>query len=176
MKVVCFTGASGAGKTRLMAGVIQALKAQGQRVSVVKHAHAGFEIDHEGKDSWSHRQAGAFEVVIASGRRLAKVREFEVEVKLSVHQLLAELVECDWALVEGFKDCDLPRVAFWLPGEPASYEEDPYVVALVLADLAVPLPVPTGRPVFQRDDAAGVVAFLMQSGQRFDYVPEMFFG
>src|SRR4026208_1600746 len=77
MKVVGFSGFSGSGKTTLVEQLISRLKLAGQRVSVVKHAHHAFDIDHEGKDSWRHRQAGAYEVVIASERRLAMVRESE---------------------------------------------------------------------------------------------------
>ena len=85
MKVVGFCGYSGSGKTTLVEQVIERLRLAGQRVSVVKHAHHKFDIDHEGKDSWRHRTAGAFEVVVASNRRLAKIREFEVEVQPTVH-------------------------------------------------------------------------------------------
>ena len=69
MKVIGFRGFSGAGKTTLVEQLVARLRQAGQRVSVVKHAHHTFDIDHEGKDSWRHRQAGAFEVVIASRRR-----------------------------------------------------------------------------------------------------------
>ena len=64
MKVAGFAGFSGAGKTTLIERLIPALKARGLRVSVVKHAHHRFDIDHPGKDSFRHRQAGAFEVVV----------------------------------------------------------------------------------------------------------------
>ena len=91
MRVIGFSGYSGSGKTTLVEQMITRLRLAGQRVSVIKHAHHAFDIDHEGKDSWRHRQAGAFEVVVASNRRLAKIREFEVEAEPSVHQLIAEL-------------------------------------------------------------------------------------
>ena len=77
MKVVCFAGASGVGKTTLIEGMIPAMKALGLRVSVVKHAHHELEIDHPGKDTHRHREAGAFEVVAASAERLVLMREFE---------------------------------------------------------------------------------------------------
>ena len=67
----------------------------------------------EGKDSWRHRQAGAFEVVVASDRRLAKIREYEVRAEPTVHQLIAELYDCDWVLVEGFKHADLLKIEVW---------------------------------------------------------------
>jgi molybdopterin-guanine dinucleotide biosynthesis protein B len=169
MKAVGFAGPSGVGKTTLITGVIRELKAAGQRVSVVKHAHQGFDIDHPGKDSRRHREAGAFELVIASKHRLAKLREFEAEVPVTVHQLLAELVECDWALVEGFKHADLLRIELWREGgAPPAYPDDPYVVAIAAPDPAR-LPVPTGRPVFALDDAAGVARYLLGDAGRFDY-------
>ena len=87
MKVVGFAGYSGSGKTTLVECLIPALKHLGQRVSVVKHAHHSFDIDHPGKDTFRHREAGAFEVVVASDRRLALIREFEREVPQNVHQL-----------------------------------------------------------------------------------------
>ena len=59
MKVVGFSGYSGSGKTTLVEQVIGHLRLAGQRVSVVKHAHHAFDIDHPGKDSWRHREAGA---------------------------------------------------------------------------------------------------------------------
>jgi molybdopterin-guanine dinucleotide biosynthesis protein B len=94
MKVIGFSGYSGSGKTTLVEQLIVRLRLAGQRVSVVKHAHHDFDIDHPGKDSHRHREAGAFEVVIASDRRLAKIREFEVRADPTVHQLIAELYEC----------------------------------------------------------------------------------
>ena len=87
MKVIGFSGFSGSGKTTLVEGLIPALKAMGMRVSVVKHAHHRFDLDHPGKDTFRHREAGAFEVVAASSKRLMLVREFEQAKELSVHHL-----------------------------------------------------------------------------------------
>ena len=83
MKVVGFAGFSGSGKTTLVEQLIPALRLRGLRVSVVKHAHHSFDVDHPGKDTYRHREAGAFEVVAASDKRLMLVREFmdEIDVK-----------------------------------------------------------------------------------------------
>ena len=91
MKVVGIAGYSGSGKTTLVEQLIPALKSRGLRVSVVKHAHHNFDIDQAGKDTWRHREAGAFEVVVASDKRLALMREFERPGALSAHHLIAEL-------------------------------------------------------------------------------------
>lgn len=90
MRVVGFCGPSGSGKTTLIERLLPLLRARGLRVSVIKHAHSGFDIDQPGKDSWRHRRAGAFEVLLASDQRIAKLREFEVTAQPPVHQLLAE--------------------------------------------------------------------------------------
>lgn len=170
MKAVGFSGFSGSGKTTLVEQLIGRLRLAGQRVSVVKHAHHAFDIDHPGKDSYRHRQAGAFEVVIASDRRLAKIREYEVQVDPTVHDLIAELVECDWVLVEGFKHADIPKIEVWRAdaGKPALYPDDPFVVA-VCTDSPDRLPAPTGLPLLDLNDPDAVAHFLLGNPDRYEY-------
>ena len=174
MKVVGFAGYSGAGKTHLVEQLIPALKLRGLRVSVVKHAHHKFDIDHPGKDTWRHREAGAFEVVVASGKRLALMREFEREAELSVHQLIAELYDgVDWVLVEGFKQSNLLKVEVWraAAGKPARYPDDDFIVAIA-TDTPDALPETTLRPVLDLNDPDAVAQWLVENGDRFDYHPE----
>ena len=170
MKVIGFCGPSGVGKTTLIEQLIAELKSRGQRVSVIKHAHKRFDIDHPGKDSFRHRQAGAFEVMIASGQRLAKLREYEIEGQPTVHQLIAEMVECDWLLVEGFKHADIPKIEVWRAalGQPPGYGDDPFVVA-VATDAPASLPVATGLPVFDMTAVALLASHLMDTADRYDY-------
>lgn len=170
MHVVGFCGASGAGKTTLMEGVIAGLRAAGQRVSVVKHTHKDFEVDRPGKDSFRHREAGAYETLIANGFRMAKIRQYDAEQSLDPHRLLAELAPCDWALVEGFRHADLPKVEVWRDGvgRPALYPEDARVVAVATDDPAR-LPEPPACPVFALDDPAALVAHLLAQASRFSY-------
>lgn len=174
MNVVCFAGYSGSGKTTLVEGVISALKLRGLRVSVVKHAHHKFDIDHPGKDTWRHRQAGAFEVVAASSQRMALVREFEQETQLTVHQLIAQLHDgVDWVLVEGFKQSDLLKVEVWRAdaGQPTRYTDDDFVVAIATDD-AKRLPVPTQRPLLDINNHDAVAQWLVDQGERFNYIAE----
>jgi len=137
---------------------------------VIKHAHSGFDIDKPGKDSWRHRHAGAFEVLLASDQRIAKLREFELAGQPTVHHLLAELHDCDWVLIEGFKHADVLKVELFDPGLDGRplYPDDPYVVALV-TDLPQTLPVSTGRPVFARADVGALAQFLLGQGARHEY-------
>jgi molybdopterin-guanine dinucleotide biosynthesis protein B len=171
MNVVGVSGFSGAGKTTLVEGLVRALRAKGLRVSVIKHARHGFDIDHPGKDSHRHREAGAFEVLVASNRRMALQREFEVEVDLSVHQMLAELYDgVDWVLVEGFKHSDLLKLEVWRPeaGKAPVYPDDDFVVGIV-TNAADRLPEATLRPVMDLDDPATVAQWLVDHHERFHY-------
>lgn len=171
MNVVGFSGYSGSGKTTLVEQLITRLRLAGLRVSVVKHAHHDFDIDHPGKDSFRHREAGAFEVVIASSRRLAKVREFEQHGSPSVHQLIAELYDCDWVLVEGFKHADVPKIEVWraATGKPVQYPVDPFVVAIA-TDSAGDLPEPTALPRLDLNDPDAVADFLLCDPARYEYL------
>ena len=175
MKVAGFAGYSGSGKTTLVEQVIPLLRQQGLRVSVVKHAHHRFDIDHPGKDSHRHREAGAFEVVIASDRRLALVREFEQPAQLTVHQMLAELYEgVDWVLVEGFKESDILKIEVWRESadarsaRPVRYPEDDFIVAIATDD-PQRLPQPTQLPVLDLNQPAQVAQWLLAQGERFEY-------
>jgi molybdopterin-guanine dinucleotide biosynthesis protein B len=176
MKVVGFAGYSGSGKTTLVERLIPILRLQGLRVSVVKHAHHRFDIDHVGKDTYRHREAGAFEVVVASDRRLALIREFEQPAQLSVHQLIAELYDgVDWVLVEGFKESDLPKIEVWRAqsNKPARYADDDFVVAIA-TDSPDQLPHATRLDVLDLNDPESVATWLTSHAARFDYRPEIF--
>ncbi|MCK9515091.1 MAG: molybdopterin-guanine dinucleotide biosynthesis protein B [Ottowia sp.] len=174
MNVVCFAGFSGAGKTTLVEQVIAGFRARGLRISVVKHAHHKFDIDRPGKDSYRHREAGAFEVVLASDRRLALMREFEQPAELSVHHLIAELYDgVDWVFVEGYKYSNLPKIEVWRAetGHTALYPDDPFVAAIA-TDAPARLPQPTQRPVLDINDAASVADWLLAQEERFVYDPQ----
>jgi len=175
MKVVAFAGFSGSGKTTLVEQMIGVMRLRGLRVSVVKHAHHDFDIDHPGKDSWRHREAGAFEVVLASDRRLVLQREFEQPTQLSVHHLLAEVYDgVDWVLVEGFKNSDVQKVEVWrqTSGQPVRYTDDDFVVAIA-TDSPQALPEVTQRPVLDLNDPEAVCDWLLTNQDRFDYNPPL---
>jgi len=176
MKVVGFAGFSGSGKTTLVERLIPALKLRGLRVSVVKHAHHKFDVDHPGKDTYRHREAGAFEVVVASSQRLALMREFEQPAQLTVHHLIAELWQgTDWILVEGFKESDLLKIEVWraASGKPVLYPDDDFMVAIA-TDSPGELPEATLRPVLDLNNPDAVAQWLTDNGDRFEYNPEMY--
>jgi molybdopterin-guanine dinucleotide biosynthesis protein B len=84
--------------------------------------------------------------------------------------LLAELVEVDWVLVEGFKGADILKVEVWRQplGRGAQYADDPFIVA-VATDDPTRLPTATALPVLDLADPDGVAEFLLRTADRYEY-------
>lgn len=133
MKIFGIAGFKNAGKTTLIVDLIQVLRARGIRVATVKHAHHEFDIDHPGKDSFQHREAGAEEVIIASDRRWAHIRELESGEEPGLQELLGHLSAVDLVLVEGYKHGDHPKLELRRPGvdAPKLAELDENIIAIV---------------------------------------------
>lgn len=132
MRLIGFAGWSGAGKTTLLARLIPALVARGLAVSTIKHAHHTFDIDKPGKDSHTHRLAGASEVLVASGNRWALMHELRGAPEPELPELVAHLSEVDIVLVEGFKRDYHPKIEIHRAevGKPFLHADDPYIVAI----------------------------------------------
>ena len=112
-------GWSGSGKTTLLLALVALLKRRGLRVATLKHAHHGFDVDHPGKDSFAHREAGADQVLVASSRRIALMVEDSLpdpDARRSLEDLLPMLGPADVVLVEGFKTGPQPKIAVCRPG------------------------------------------------------------
>jgi molybdopterin-guanine dinucleotide biosynthesis protein B len=161
MRVIGIAGWSGAGKTTLLARLVPRLVARGLRVSTVKHAHHGFDVDQPGKDSHTHRQAGATEVLISSARRFALVHELRGTAEPSLAELLAKLAPVDLVIVEGFKHGPHPKIEVFRAevGKPLLHPDDPQIVA-VASDR--PLAAAT-VPVVGLDDIDAVVDIMLAS-------------
>ncbi|MBT8418520.1 MAG: molybdopterin-guanine dinucleotide biosynthesis protein B, partial [Silicimonas sp.] len=110
MKVWGVVGWKNSGKTGLMERLVIEFVARGLRVSTVKHAHHGFDVDHPGKDSYRHREAGATEVLLASRKRFALMHEHRGEAEPELEDMLAKLAPVDLVLVEGYKRDRHPKV------------------------------------------------------------------
>jgi molybdopterin-guanine dinucleotide biosynthesis adapter protein len=132
MRVIGLAGWSGAGKTTLLCRLIPALIARGHTVSTLKHAHHSFDIDHPGKDSWEHRQAGAQEVLVASAARWALMHELREEAEPDLPALLTRMRPVDLVLVEGFKRERHPKIEIYrsVNAKPLLHPDDPSIVAI----------------------------------------------
>ena len=163
MRIIGLAGWSGAGKTTLLAKVLPLIVARGLTVSTVKHAHHSFDLDQPGKDSHTHRAAGATEVLIASANRYALMHELRGAPEPSLHELLAKLSPVDLVVVEGFKAARYRKLEIFRAavGKPALHLEDPLIVGIV-SDT----PFPAGaRPVVSIDDAEAVVGLMLDHAE-----------
>ena len=108
-KVINVVGCgSNVGKTLLMQGLIMELKTRGYSVATIKHDVHGFDIDHKGKDTYKHREAGSETVIISSRNRFAIIEELEEEKPL--RQILQMVKNKDIILVEGYKNSNLRKI------------------------------------------------------------------
>ncbi len=164
MKVIGIAGWSGAGKTTLIAKVIPVLMARGLCVSTIKHAHHNFDIDKPGKDSYVHREAGATEVLVVSGRRWALMHELrggDAADAPDLSDLLTRLSPVDLVIVEGFKRGGLAKIEVHRAdnAKPFLHPTDPHITAL--ASDAPPL-FPS-VPHIALNDIAGVADHMLIS-------------
>lgn len=158
-------GWKNSGKTTLMTNIIRELTGRGFDVSVIKHAHVKFDVDHPGRDSFKMREAGARQVMLSSPRRFAVMRELGDRTEMTFDELLAHAGPCDLVLVEGYKRDDYPKIEIRRDGatsrEPLSGDY-PQVVAIV-SDR--PEQEPDALPVFQLDDIVPIVDFVVATSR-----------
>src|SRR5215468_609633 len=160
MRIIGLAGWSGSGKTTLLAKVIPRIVARGLKVSTLKHAHHGFDVDQPGKDSHTHRMVGATEVLVGSAKRWALVRELRGEAEPGLAVLLAKLSLVDLVLVEGYKREPHPKLELYRAavGKPLLYPDDPAIVAV-----ASDAPLPQARvPVVDLNDVERIVDILIR--------------
>ena len=160
MRIIGLAGWSGSGKTTLITKLLPHLIARGLRVSTLKHAHHGFDLDQPGKDSFMHRTAGATEVVISSAKRFAVLHELRDEAEWDLPDLLTKFAAVDLVLVEGFKRDAFPKLEIHRAanGKPLIQPDDPHIVAIA-SDTALPQ---AKVPVVGLDDVATVADVLLQ--------------
>ena len=157
--VIGFSAFSGVGKTTVMESVICLLTARGVRVGVVKHDRHGFEIDHPGKDSYRHTQAGAAAVVITSPEKTAMVEQRGE----SLEACLESIKDVDIILVEGFKHADIPRIGLCRKAAGKGFTEPlDRFIAIVTDDETVSAPVPR----FAFEETAALADFIMKEMRR----------
>lgn len=160
MKVIGLAGWSGAGKTTLLASAIPHLVAEGLHVSTIKHAHHNFDVDMPGKDSWRHREAGATEVLVSSGRRWALMHELRGEAEPRLSELLKKLSDVDLVIVEGFRRGVHPRIEVYRAAnnQPLMFLDDSGIVGIV-SDVSVD----TKLPIAHIDDIPATARLLQAS-------------
>ncbi len=148
------------GKTTLLEKLIPELRSRGVRVGTIKHDTHGFEIDHEGKDTWRHKQAGALTVAISSPWKLSLIRDVSQEISLDeIVKIYFE--DMDLVLTEGYKRAGKPQVEVHRSAahrRPLHRKGDPHTLVAVMSDI----PLDLGVPNFHIDDVTALADLIIQ--------------
>jgi molybdopterin-guanine dinucleotide biosynthesis protein MobB len=158
--VVSIVGTSNSGKTTLIEKLIAELKRRGYRVATIKHNRHGFEIDHEGKDSWRHRHAGAATTIVASPSQVAVMEDVDRDYSI-VELVNIYIRKADIVLTEGFKGNPLPKIEVYrseLKRERLTGPND-NLIALAVDNRNNSDP---DVPCFDRNDAVGIVDLIIE--------------
>ncbi|MBO9445645.1 molybdopterin-guanine dinucleotide biosynthesis protein B [Ruegeria sp. R14_0] len=159
MRIYGVTGWKNAGKTGLMERLVTEITGRGFTVSTVKHAHHAVDVDQPGTDSYRHREAGATEVLLASGKRVAVMQELRGAPEPPLAELLTRLSPVDLVLIEGYKRESHPKVEAFRAeaGNPLMAGENSTIRAV-----ASDAPLKLNVPVFDLNDTAAIAAFILQ--------------
>lgn len=102
MKAIAVVGFKNSGKSYLVKALAGALKAQGCRIGIVKHAHRAIEV----ADKDGQLYARAREVVVVSDKEISSLRKGSAGLEEIISGMDADIV-----IVEGFKqNKTLPRI------------------------------------------------------------------
>ncbi len=154
-RIITIVGKSNSGKTTLLEKVIALLTDKGYKIGSVKHAHDGFEMDKEGKDSWRHRKAGAGATLVITENKIAMVKD---DTTSYIEKMQSYLSDMDIILAEGFKKQDLPKIEVFrtqsVHKEPLCMEDE-NLIAFVTDSEYEP-----NVPIFGLDDINQIADFI----------------
>lgn len=150
--VISFVGKSESGKTTLLEKVIRELKLKGIKLAIIKHDAHRFEIDHPGKDTWRHGQAGADIVAISSPEKMAIIEKRERE--LTLDEVIERIPPVDIIITEGYSQEKKPKIEVFR----SEAHQKLLCPTEELLAIASDIPWKIGVPCYQIDDAVGVAS------------------
>ena len=158
MNIYGIIGYKNAGKTSLVERLVTEITGRGFSVSTVKHAHHAFDLDHPGKDTFRHRQAGAGQVMLSTATRWALMTELRGAEEPPLADLLARMDPVDLVLIEGYKRDRHPKVEVHrvVTGHPLIALADATVRAV-----ACDTQVAAGVPLLDLNDTGAVADFIL---------------
>ena len=157
-----FCAFSGTGKTTLLTKLIPILSSKGIRLAVIKHAHHNFDVDHEQKDSYKLRHAGASQMLISSSRRWALMSELDDhQAELTLLDLIEQIDQknIDLILVEGFKKEPFSKIELHRPslGHPMLCKDDENIIAVAVDEASS---VPEKMVCLDINEPNGIATFI----------------
>lgn len=160
--VISFVGKSDSGKTTLLEKVIRELKNRGIKLAIIKHDAHQFDIDHPGKDTWRHGQAGADVVAISSPAKVAIIEKRDRE--LSLDEVIARISHVDIIITEGYKRENKPKIEVFRSAAHKELLCRPEELIAVASDINWDI----GVPCYYIDDVSGVANEIEKYMQNFD--------
>ena len=160
MRIFGIIGRSGSGKTTVITKLIPEITARGYKVSTIKHTHHAFDVDKPGKDSYSHRLAGATEVLVGSAKKWALIHEKKKDNEEdNINTLVSRMEKVDLVLVEGFKNLNHSKMEIFRKDlkKPTLFDNDNSIVALI-SNSEIP---EAGIPRFTPSDIKGIADFIV---------------
>jgi len=159
--IITIVGKSDSGKTTLLEKLIAELTRRGYRIGTVKHAHHGFEMDTEGKDSWRHKKAGAHAVLVITEDKIAMLKDDRTSYIEKMHTYLSGV---DIILAEGFKSQKLPKIEIFRANsghkEPLSMQDDTLIAFVTDSDYRPDV------PLFGLEDVGRLADFIEENHLR----------
>ena len=159
--IITIVGKSDSGKTTLLEKLIAELTRRGYRVGTVKHAHHGFEMDTEGKDSWRHKKAGAHAVLVITDDKIAMLKDDRTS---DIEKMQAYLSGVDIILAEGFKSQKFPKIEIFRTNsghkEPLCMQDNTLIAFVTDSDFRPEV------PLFGLEDIGGLADLIEENHLR----------
>ncbi|MGE5673213.1 MAG: molybdopterin-guanine dinucleotide biosynthesis protein B [Mycobacterium leprae] len=155
--ILTITGCGKCGKTTMVEKLVAELSRRGYVIGTLKHDVHGFAMDHEGKDTWRHKQAGARAVAIIGPGQVGLVRSTP-DGEFSVQDAISLLGPVDLVITEGFKREPFPKLEIFSSVRNEGQllcADDPHLLAV-----AGDLPVETAAPRFDWNDIRAIADFV----------------
>ncbi len=160
-RVFGITGWKNSGKTTLVCKLVEAMTKRGFKISTIKHAHESFDMDHQGRDSYRHRESGASQVAVSSKTRFAIVHELRGEEEPKLKDILSQMQPVDLVIIEGYKQEGHKKIECRrLQGRSKQElaKDDPSIIAI-----ASDFDLQTDLPNFDLNNADAITDFILQT-------------
>jgi molybdopterin-guanine dinucleotide biosynthesis protein MobB len=155
---IAFCGFSRTGKTTLITRLIKKFS-KNYKVAYLKHNVHGFEVDHDGKDTYQASRSGARSIFIGDADHCAIIQNGPYN--LTRYQDV--FLENDFAFIEGYKCSPIPKIIFIDEDEEIleDIRNNPLENILAFCGVKDVYPaLPVDVPYFQRDDIRGVQTLI----------------
>jgi molybdopterin-guanine dinucleotide biosynthesis protein MobB len=162
MKRLHVIGGKNHGKTTLVTDLVREFTRRGIVVGTIKHTHHEHELDVPGKDSHSHRIAGAAAVGILSPSMTAiflPVKSSQSGVRDRYSIFAPAFAACRFVLVEGDSQVQGPKIEVWRKerGTPPLAQHDGSILAVVTDDALC-----ITAPILSRSDVSGLATWILR--------------